>query len=273
MSGSDAEKQDCAPDTEGDDAPEPGTGVTADLTPSAERTPRARLNFADCETPEGSPFDMMLSRVLETAFQGLNTTDSESHEVVGALTEVGVKSWADFLIMGDEEFLDLKRKKKGKLIDVSKLSCKQLRLLHQMIMENFAQDEPHWDDPVTYTREALTECGTNDHLNRRQNALQRLTHPTSGGPAFGHAKSNKLTMTVTEKECNAWQRRRASKDAFPVLKDDRYYVKWKLKFKAELVVRKMEQIVAHDFDPRAIQDLYDAKSHEQQNSYPWTVLL
>ena len=80
-------------------------------------------------------------------------------------------------------------------------------------------------------------------------------------------------MTVTEKEHNAWQRRRASKDAFPVLKDDRYCVKWKLKFKAELVVQKMERIVAHDFNPGAIQDSCDAKLYEQQNSYLWTVLL
>ena len=34
----------------------------------------------------------------------------------------------------------------------------------------------------------------------------------------------------------------------------------------------MDQVVAREFNPSALRDSHDIKSHEQQNDHPWTVL-
>ena len=109
--------------------------------------------------------------------------------------------------------------------------------------------------------------------SQRQNTAQRLAHPTTGGPSFGPAHRLKLVTTVAEKECNAWQRRQALKEFFPILKDDMHCLKWKPEFLAELQAQKLEHLASQEFKPDNVRDSHDRKLCEQQNDCRWTILL
>ena len=104
---------------------------------------------------------------------------------------------------------------------------------------------------------------------------QRLGCLLGAGSGFRHAHVGlgKSSVLVTEKECDAWQRRQALKDSFPILKDNLECIAWKRDFKAELKAQKSDRVVAPDFDPHALRDSCDIKSCKQQNAHRWTVLL
>ena len=53
----------------------------------------------------------------------------KKHEVVETLMEMGLKSWSDFLMIDSENLLELKRREKSKLIDVSKVRTNLSRYL------------------------------------------------------------------------------------------------------------------------------------------------
>ena len=159
----------------------------------------------------------------------------------------------------------LRKKANHKLVDVSTVAKDKIIILHNLIMDTKGNDVPDWDNPNRYTCELYRHHVRTIRRAQRQNVKQRLEYPSGAGSSFGHghAGHGKTLGSVTEKEYDAWQRRRASKESFPILKDDLKYITWKRDFEAELKVQKLDCAIAPDFDPHAMRDSYDIKLYEQ----------
>ena len=134
-----------------------------------------------------------------------------------------------------------------------------------MVLDAEETDLHDWDDPQRHTRELHCQHTGNVRRGQQPNIAQRLAHPTAGGPSFGPAHRLRLVAAVAEKEHDAWQRRRASKEAFPVLKDNMHHLKWKPEFLAELRAQKLEHLASQEFCPDDMRNLHGRKLCEQQN--------
>ena len=138
---------------------------------------------------------------------------------------LGIRTWEDFVNLNSSHLQALQKRANRKLVDVSTVSKDKVVLLHNMILDAEAADVQDWDDPQRYAKELCREHTRSVRRKQRQNIAQCLAHPTAGGPILGPSHQSKLVTTVAEKEYNAWQRRRASRDDFPILKDDMHHLR------------------------------------------------
>jgi len=82
-------------------------------------------------------------------------------------------------------------------------------------------------------------------------------------------------MSAEEKQLNAWNRKKRSKESFEVLLVDSMYYRWLPEFLSELAVQGLEDIVDKSpiKDPNRITNPFLIELYVQQSKYLWTVLL
>ena len=226
-------------------------------------------------TDENGPFDAGLRCALDTTIDSVDTTASPPDEIAEGLQLLGVHTWDDFINLDEAHLSTLQKKANHKLVDISTVAKDKIINLHDLILDSESNGVSDWDDPAWCTWDLHRQHVRVMQRGQQQNVKQHLKCPSGGGSSFGHAHTGpgKSPALVTEKECNAWQRCRASKDSFPILKDDLNHSVWKRDFEAKLKAQKSDRVVAIDFDPHALQESCNIKSCKQQNAHLWTVLL
>ena len=228
-------------------------------SPVARRT-RSRAD-RDLNMATSNPiFDKDLSDILLRILQ-IDVTETPLHEIAEGLANDKITTWDYFLEAEMEDILAItKKSRNSERVPIGKFLMGRLKKFKLMTMEHFVTDPDTASLAVTYEAYKLSK------QTRLTTKFNIPAPPVQGGQ---HG------MTVEEKELNAWNRKKRSKESYEILLVDSMYFRWLPEFMSELAVQGLEDIVDPSplKDPALITNPYLAELYVQQCKYLWTVLL
>ena len=236
-----------------------------ELIETASITPSPKMNVQDND--DTHDIDKTLGDVLERIFTFIRLSAKNPHEILLGLSNEGVTDWNAFIYMDVEDI------KKTTLIGkhgFKHLSTSSVRLLSQLkllVEENIEKGLADAKNPSIYTTEMFEEFHFRKQQERRDSIYQSVN--TSNLPAI----TSNTSKSPGEKKYDAWIRGRRSKESFVILKTDKQYISWKIKFHAELFHQKLDHVIDTDFDPTILTCSFERELWKEQLTYFWTVLL